>query len=99
MKSLTKLLLAAVLMAGTGYAFAKPQLAINADTSKIVDRHLSGFTSIKIGGPFEVHLTQGAVESVKFENPGDIPLEKIITEVKGGVLKIRSKIDWGLGWS
>jgi len=98
MRSLIKFLLAVVLVAGAGSAFAKPHLIINADTSKIVDRHLSGFASIKIAGPFEVHLTQGPVESVKFEAPGDIPLERIITVVDGSVLKIHQRHDnWSQG--
>jgi hypothetical protein len=84
-------------MAGTASVFAKPHLTVAADTSKIIDRNLSGFTSIKIAGPFDVHLVQGTVESVKFEKPDDIPLEKIITEVKGGILKIHNKYEWG--WS
>jgi len=98
MRSLCKFLLAAVLIAGTASAFAKTHLTINADTSKIVDRNLSGFTSIKIAGPFDVHLVQGTVESVKFEKPNDIPEERIVTEVDKGVLKIHNKHDnWG--WS
>ena len=100
MGSLTKFLLAAVLMAGTGYAVAKPHLTVTADTSKIVDRNLSGFTSIKIGGPFDVYLTQGPVESVKFEAPGDIPLERIVTEVDGHLLKIHNRHDnWSQGYN
>lgn len=98
MRSLSKFLLAAVLMAGTAPTFAKPHLTIKPDTSKIVDRHLSGFTGIKIAGPFDVHLVQGTVESVKFEKPDDIPAERIVTEVDNGVLKIHNKYDnWG--WS
>jgi len=97
MRSLTKFLLAVVLTAGTGYTFAKPHLTVKADTSEMVDHHLSGFTSIKIAGPFEVHLTQGSVESVKLEAPADVK-DRITAEVIGGVLKIHNTHDnWG--WS
>jgi len=97
MKSVRKILLAVVITAAAGCSFAKPHPAANADTSKIIDRHLSGFSSIKIAGPFDVRLTQGDNESVKFEAPGDIPEDQIITEVAGGVLKIHNEHkNWGL---
>jgi hypothetical protein len=98
MRSLTKFLLAAVLIAVNGYAFAKPHTTVKADTTEIVDPHLSGFNSIKIAGPFDVHIIQGPAESVKLEVPDDVK-GRITTEVIGGVLKIHNKHDnWSQGY-
>jgi hypothetical protein len=97
MKSLTKILLAAVLITGTGYSIAKPHKTINLNTSEIVDRHLSGFNAINLAGPFDVRITQGPTESVKVEAPADV-MDRILTEVSGGVLKIYTKHEyfhWG----
>jgi hypothetical protein len=97
MRSLTKLFLAAALVAGASYTFAKPIPAIKADTIESVDEHLSGFNSIKIAGPFTVHLVQGPVESVKIDVPDDVK-GRITAEVTGGILKIHQAHDnWG--WS
>src|SRR5258708_30036104 len=103
MRSLTTFLLAALLVAGTGYSFAKLRTTIKTDTSAMVDRDVSGFSSIKIAGPFEVHITQGAAESLKFQDPEGIK-DLIVTEVVKGVLKIHRKYDnwfWGANslWS
>jgi hypothetical protein len=98
MKSLSKLLLAAVLLAGSSYTFAKPHPTVKVSATDTVDRHLSGFSSVQIAGPFDVHITQGAAESVKLEAPSEVT-DRIITEVSGGVLKIRNKHDnWGWGY-
>jgi hypothetical protein len=99
MRSLTTFLLAVVLMAGTGYAYAKPHSAIKADTTtELVDQHLSGFTKIKIAGPFDVHLVQGTDESVKIEVPEDVK-GRITAKVSGNVLKIHNTHDnWGQGY-
>ncbi|MES2275547.1 MAG: head GIN domain-containing protein [Bacteroidota bacterium] len=86
MKSLTKFLFAAVMLAGFNSAFAETQ-----------DRHLSGFHAISESGSFDIYITQGATESVRVEAPSDI-INKIITEVSGDVLKIHEKSDhfnWG----
>jgi hypothetical protein len=103
MKSLTTFLLAALLVAGTGYSFATPRTTLKTDTSAMVDRQVSGFSSIKIAGPFEVHITQGSAESLKFQDPEGIK-DRIVTEVVKGVLKIHRKYDhwlWGANswWS
>ncbi|QKJ31966.1 DUF2807 domain-containing protein [Mucilaginibacter mali] len=81
MKTLTKILFTALLLAGFNSAFA--------DTE---DRHLSGFHAISVMGSFDVYVTQGPSESVKVEAPADV-MSKIITEVKGDVLKVRNKDD------
>ncbi|HEY2580332.1 MAG TPA: head GIN domain-containing protein [Mucilaginibacter sp.] len=97
MKSLTKILLAALLVTVTGFAIAKPNSTAKLSASDIVDRHLSGFNAVNIAGPFDVKITQGATESVKVEAPADA-MDHILTEVNNGVLKIYSKHDyfhWG----
>jgi hypothetical protein len=99
MRSLTTFLLAAVLMMGTGYAYAQPYYATKADTAtELMDEHLSGFTRIKIAGPFDVHLVQGTEESVKIEVPEDVK-GRITAKVTGNVLKIHNTHDnWGSGY-
>lgn len=97
MKSLTKLLLAAVFLAGTGYTIAKPHTTVSANIAEIVDRHLSGFNAINVAGPFDVDVVQGSTESVKVEAPEDV-MARILTDVNGGVLKIYNKHDmWNWG--
>ena len=97
MKSITRFLLAAVLLTCTGNAFATTHLTNKINTAEIVDRHLSGFNAINVGGSFDVYVTQGNTESVKVEAPSDI-IGRIITEVDGGVLKIYNKHDnWNWG--
>ena len=86
MKLLTNFLFAALLLAGTSSAFADTQ-----------DRHLTGFHAVSLTASFDVYITQGASESVKVEAPGDL-MDKIVTEVDGDVLKIRTKngtFNWG----
>jgi len=56
MKSLTKILLAAMFLAGTGYTIAKPHTTIK----------------VNVAGPFDVDIVQGATESVKIEAPADV---------------------------
>jgi len=100
MKSLIKILLAAVLIAGTGFSIANARPAVKTNAADIVDRHLSGFNAVNVAGPFDVDIVQGATESVKVEAPADV-INRIITEVNGGVLKIYNKHDswnWGNWW-
>jgi len=79
MKALTKILFALILVTSVNSVFADTQ-----------DRHLTGFKAIDAQGSFDVYITQGANESVKVEAPGNI-MERIRTEVSGGVLKIYNK--------
>src|ERR1700712_72178 len=90
MRSLTKVLLVALLLAGAGYSNANPHATIKSNFSEIVDRHLSGFNAVNVAGSFDVYITQGATESVKVEAPADV-IKNIVTEVKGGTLVIRTK--------
>jgi hypothetical protein len=98
MKSLTKILLAAVLITGATQTYAKPVPAVNAYGIETQDRHLSGFTAVSVAGSFDVYLTQGNTESVKVEADDEV-IDNIITEVKGGVLKIYTKSNNGFHWS
>jgi hypothetical protein len=85
MKLLTKILFSAATLLFINTAFAATQ-----------DRHLTGFNAIQLSGSYDIYITQGATESVRVEAPGDV-INRIITEVQGGVLKIYSKEDhsWG----
>src|SRR5258708_21375673 len=97
MRSLTKVLLVASLLAGTGLTIAKPHTTAKSNFSDIVDRHLSGFHAVDVAGSFDVRITQGSTESVKVQAPADM-MDRIKTEVNGGVLKIYNKHD-NFHWS
>jgi len=97
MKLLTRLLLAVALLLGNGYAFAKTNSISKLDSLITSDRHLTGFNGLYVSGPFKVYVEQGITESVKLEAPAEI-LDRIVTEVNGGILKISNKHDnWGWG--
>ena len=95
MKLFTKILLATCLFASALGTAAMAQSVANTDSMETITRNLSGFTSIKIGGPFDVHLVQGPVESVKYVAGADIK-NRITCKVTGSVLKIHNTHDnWG----
>jgi len=99
MKSLTKLLLAAALVTGVNQVYARPVTPINAHSIETQDRHLSGFSGVVVAGSFDVYITQGSSESVKVVADEDV-INKIITEVKDGVLKIYNKnTSSGFNWN
>ena len=79
--------MAALLVAISSFSFAKAHIAKAFDQE---DRHLSGFNAVTVAGSFDVYITQGSTESVKVEAPSDI-IDRIITEVESGVLKIYTK--------
>jgi hypothetical protein len=88
MKTLTKIVFAAMLVFSMNSVFAQ----------KTEDRHLTGFNAVSISGSYDVYITQGATESVKVEAPDD-EMDRIITEVQGGVLKVYNKRgDWNWSW-
>jgi hypothetical protein len=87
---LTKLFFAAFLLTGTVYAVAAPVHIEKISVSDEVDRHLSGFHAVDVSGSFDVYITQGATESVRVKAPSEV-MNRIITEVTGGVLKIYNK--------
>ncbi len=96
MKSFIKLLLVTLFIAGNSYAFAQTKATIQDDSTFVtVDRHLIGFNNLHISGPFDVHIRQGTAESVTLDAPKEI-LDRIVTEVNSGELKISNKHDnWG----
>lgn len=98
MKSLAQILLAAALVAGAGETYAKPLPAAKLYSIETQDRHLSGFSAVSVSGSFDVVITQGNTESVIVEADDDV-IDKIVTEVKGGVLKIYTKSSSGITWS
>lgn len=96
MKHIIKYLLAAIIVTGSTYAFAQTDsiAKLKLDT---INKHVSGFTEIKIAGPFDVQITQGNTESLTMYAPAEI-VDRIVTEVSGGVLKIQNKHDnWSSG--
>ncbi|WP_158827125.1 head GIN domain-containing protein [Mucilaginibacter lacusdianchii] len=99
MQSLTKLLLVAALITGAGETYAKPTPVNKAFVLDEQDRHLSGFHAVSVSGSFDVYITQGGSESVKVEADNDV-IDRIITEVKGGELKIytKSSSGWNFNW-
>jgi len=54
------------------------------------DRKISSFNAIEVSGAFDVHLTQGSKESLVVEADENL-MGLIITEIKGGKLKIYTK--------
>ncbi len=103
MKHFSKIMLAAVLVAGSGYTVNATPTGQNTAIAKSYqqtteDRHLSGFRSISISGSYDIYITQGSTESVKVEAPSDV-IGKIVTEVEGGVLKIYNKRNINFNWT
>jgi len=97
MTPLTKFLLTAAISAINVSAFAQPQQAISDTTYTITDRQLSGFSSLRIQGPFDIYVTQGTTESVRMDAPVYI-LPRMVTEVNGTVLDIHNRHDnWSQG--
>ncbi|HTI61828.1 head GIN domain-containing protein [Mucilaginibacter sp.] len=93
MRSIKVFLIAAVFSAGSVSAFA----TIKADSTVTTTRSISGFDGLHVQGPFEVYITQGTTESVKFDAPKEI-VPRIVTEVHGNTLEIHNKHDnWGWG--
>jgi len=100
MRSLIRIFAVIVLLAGSGVSIAKSHSSVKVNFSEVVDRHLSGFHAVDVAGSFDVYISQGSTESVKVEAPADI-MNRIITEVDGGVLRIYNKHDtfnWGDLW-
>jgi len=98
MKSISKILLAAALLAGVGYSHANPALTtINRSARDVQDRHLSGFHAIEVSGSYDVYIEQGSSESVKVEAPADV-MDHVVTEVEDGVLKVHNKHESGWNW-
>lgn len=58
-----------------------------ASAQETETRKLSSFSKIGVAGPFDVIIEKGGEESAKISVEG-VPLNKVITEVKGGTLEI-----------
>ncbi|RCH55600.1 DUF2807 domain-containing protein [Mucilaginibacter hurinus] len=89
MKSIIKIILAAVIIAGSGLTVSANESAYQTE-----ERQVSGFTGVEAGGSFDVYIKQGSTESVKIDAPADV-MEYIITEVRNGTLKIHTKTKSG----
>ena len=86
--------------------FAVTALIINASAQKTIKdanaqkRSVSGFHAIEVSGGIDLYLTQGD-EAVAVSAAKDEYRDKIVTEVKNGVLKIwfdwktNVRVDWG----
>jgi len=99
MKSINTILLSAVLLTGTAYAYAMPAATVKVSdaANEVQDRHLSGFNAVEIEGSVDVYIVQGQSESVKVEAPSEM-IDHIITEVNGSTLRIRDKNSSGWHW-
>ncbi len=99
MKILTTVLLSAALITGAGYSYAKPVTTVKVKAAnETEDRHLTGFNAIDVAGSFDVYIVQGPSELVNVEAPAEV-MDKIVTEVNNGVLKIHNKNNSGWNWS
>jgi hypothetical protein len=87
MRTLKTLFTAGLLVAATSFA--------KADTQ---DRHLTGFSAVSVAGSYDVYITQGSSESVKVDAPSEV-IDRIVTEVQGGVLKIYTKDNTHFDWN
>jgi hypothetical protein len=99
MKTIKTFLMAGLLATASASAFAvvKPQPSAARTTYSSEDRHLTGFNAVSVSGSFDVYITQGSTESVKVDAPSDV-IDRIVTEVEGGVLKIYTKNNNGGSW-
>jgi hypothetical protein len=87
MRTLKTLFTAGLLVAAISFA--------KADTQ---DRHLTGFSAVNVAGSFDVYITQGLTESVKVDAPSEV-IDRIVTEVQGGILKIYTKDNTHFDWN
>jgi Putative auto-transporter adhesin, head GIN domain len=61
-------------------------------------RDVSNFKEIRVGGGIDLYLTQGNTEKLTLTAPSD-KINKIITEVKDGVLEIKmERNNWNFSW-
>ncbi len=61
-------------------------------------RNVGAFEGVASSGSYNIYLTYGNKQSVVLEGDRD-DLEETITEVKGGILKIRKKDNNSWGWN
>jgi hypothetical protein len=93
-KYMKKLLLSAFLICSTVLLFA--QKVINDPNAEV--RSVSGFHAIHVSNSFDVYITQGNEEALAVSSNHKEDMDKIITKVENGVLKIwlDEKMRWGL---
>jgi len=97
MKTINTLLIAAAFSTGFPSVFATTHTTVKTDSTITTTRSVSGFDGLHVQGSFEVYVTQGTTESVKFDAPEEIT-PRIVTEVHGNTLDIHNKHDnWGWG--
>ncbi|EOR96698.1 hypothetical protein ADIARSV_0121 [Arcticibacter svalbardensis MN12-7] len=90
MKSLFTILLATTLITGAYTCYSKPLSALGISRNDKQNRNLSGFTGVEVIGSYDVFIKQGNTESVIVEADDDV-IDRIITAVEGGTLKIYTK--------
>ena len=72
--------------------------ALAGNTDKTETRNVSNFKGVDVSAGIYLYITMGETESVKIVADDDI-IEKIITEVKDGVLHIYVKQNGWFNWS
>ena len=72
--------------------------ALAGNTDKTETRNVSNFKGVDVSAGIDLYITMGETESVKIVADDDI-IEKIITEVKDGVLHIYVKQNGWFNWS
>jgi hypothetical protein len=89
-----KLLLSAFFICCSILVFS--QKVINDPNAEV--RSVSGFHAIQVSNSFQVYITQGNEEALAVSSNMKEDMEKIITKVENGVLKIwlDEKMRWGL---
>jgi len=93
-----KKIFAYILLAGLGYSLHAQKTINDPNAQK---RNVSGYHGVAVSGDIELFLTQGNEESVAVSANEVKYRDKIITEVKNGILQIHLEnknglhIDWG----
>ena len=91
-------LLTSILFAVAIFQTATLQAALTSNGRQT--RQITGFHGVSVSSGIDLYLTQKNVEEVFVEADSD-DLDKIITKVEDGILKIyiKDKSWWGLGWN
>jgi len=72
--------------------------ALAGNTDKTETRNVSNFKGVDVSAGIDLYITMGETESVKIVADDDI-IDRIITEVKDGVLRIYVKQNGWFNWS
>jgi hypothetical protein len=95
MKELAKKISLAIVLSTS--IFASSCTTTLSGEIKKESRDVKDFTGIELGVPGDVYLTQGTDFAFTVEADKDI-LEKLVTEVEGSTLKIRTEKGFNIGW-